>query len=384
MNIDRLLEIIAIAGWTIFAVVTLVPFVYAARRDGLQVAARGLLSLRMWLSLLVVVGITVASASLIFIEPQEVGVVISVLESGGIRVQPLRAGIGWIVPLAERVIKYPISWQIHTMSRNPMEGQALGDDSITARTSDGQEVFIDCSIIFRVDPEQVVRIHKDWQDRYVQDFIRPMVRGVVRTEVSQFKVDEINSSKRRDLEMRLADGLRLILEDKGLILDAFVLRNIAFSPEYAASVEQKQVALEGATRSEYEANQVRRLAEGQAYQVRILASSSATATVARARGEAEARIIQADAEAQALQLVADVLAQNPDLLTYQYITKLSPNIRVMLLPSDAPFILPLPDLDSAETIVSPSISIQPPPPALTSTETLTPTTPAEAPAPTTP
>jgi len=261
-----------------------------------------------------------------------------------------------------------------------MEGQALRDDSITARTSDGQEVFIDCSIIFRVDPEQVVRIHLDWQDRYVQDFIRPMVRGVVRTEVSQFKVAEVNSFKRQDLETKLTERLSSILEDKGLTLDAFVLRNIAFSPEYAASVEQKQVALEGATRSEYEANQVRRLAEGQAYQVKILASSAATATVSRARGEAQARIIQAQAEAQALQLVADALAQNPKLLTYQYINKLSPNIKVMLLPSNAPFIMSLPDLDSAEI----PFSIQPPLPALTATDTLTPTTPVESPAPTPP
>ena len=384
MNIDQLLNIIVIACWIIFAAVAIIPFLYAARRDGLQAAAKGLLSLRVWLALLVIVGITIASASLIFIEPQEIGIVISIVEPGGIRVQPLRAGIGWIVPMAERVVKYPIFWQTHTMSRNPAEGQALGDDSITARTSDGQEVFIDCSIIFRVDPEQVVRIHLDWQDRYIQDFIRPMVRGVVRTEVSQFKVDEVNSSKRQDLETELTRRLRSILEDKGLMLDAFVLRNIAFSPEYSASVEQKQVALEGATRSEYEANQVRRLAEGQAYQVKVLASSAATATVTRARAEAEARVIQAQAEAQALQLIADALAQEPDLLSYLYINQLSPNIKVMLLPSDAPFILSLPDMDSTEMPLSPSTFIQPPSPALTDTETLTPTTPAEAPAPTTP
>ena len=41
-----------------------------------------------------------------------------------------------------------------------------------------------------------------------------------------------------------------------------------------------------------------------------------------------------------MQLIADVLKQNPTLLQYQYITKLAPNVQMMLVPSNAPFILP--------------------------------------------
>jgi hypothetical protein len=36
------------------------------------------------------------------------------------------------------------------------------------------------------------------------------------------------------------------------------------------------------------------------------------------------------------------LKDNPNLLNYQYITKLSSNIQVMLVPSNSPFILPFP------------------------------------------
>ena len=69
----------------------------------------------------------------------------------------------------------------------------------------------------------------------------------------------------------------------GLTLVDFVLRNITFSPEYASSVEQKQIA------------------------------------------EQEA------------------ITNNPELLTYQYITKLSPNISVMLLPNKSPFVFQIPE-----------------------------------------
>ena len=53
-------------------------------------------------------------------------------------------------------------------------------------------------------------------------------------------------------------------------------------------------------------------------------------------------------------MLAQAIAENPDVLTLEYIQKLSPNIQVMLLPSDNPYLLPLPSLDnggSSTTII---------------------------------
>ena len=61
-----------------------------------------------------------------------------------------------------------------------------------------------------------------------------------------------------------------------------------------------------------------------------------------ARGDAEARLINAEAEAKANGLIAASLRDNPELLTYQYITRLSPSINTILVPSDNPYILPIP------------------------------------------
>ena len=72
----------------------------------------------------------------------------------------------------------------------------------------------------------------------------------------------------------------------------------------------------------------------------------ADAAVIRAKGEAEARLISAEAEAKSLVLLAESLEGRPELLTYQYITKLSPNIQALLLPSNSPFIFPLPEMYS--------------------------------------
>jgi regulator of protease activity HflC (stomatin/prohibitin superfamily) len=340
MNIDLLLQWLSILGWAIFIVAAVFLFWTTLRRQGIKPAIDKLFSARLLPLLLIALALSILSASVVFIQPQEVGIVISLVAPEGVRDQPLRSGLHLIVPFAEQVIRYTISWQTYTMSSKPGEGAKKGDDSIVARTSDGQEVSIDCSAIFRIDPEQALRVQIEWQERYIEDFIRPVIRGVVRTEVSGFTVDEVNSSKRKDLEANLDLLISQKFADKGLILDQFILRNIAFSPEYAASVEQKQVALQGAIQKEYEANQIRKLAAGQADAVKI-----------KAQADADARVIQAKAEAAALKLIADILAQNSDLLTYRYIDKLSPNIKVMLVPNNSPLILPLPTME-AETITS--------------------------------
>jgi hypothetical protein len=59
--------------------------------------------------------------------------------------------------------------------------------------------------------------------------------------------------------------------------------------------------------------------------------------------------VEAEAERQALDLIAQALEENPDLLTYQYITKLAPGVQVMLVPNNAPYLLPLPTLEGTGT-----------------------------------
>lgn len=286
---------------------------------------------------------TSISAGLVFIRPQERGVVISAVAPKGFREQALQPGLRWVIPFFESVIVYPISKQNYTMSIAPLEGQQPGDDSVMARTADGQEVLLDASVIYSIDPNEIVNVHITWQDRYTEELVRPQTRGVIRDAASQYGVEEVVTSKRFEMQGDIEQALQRKFADNGLILVDFILRNITFSPEYAASVEQKQIAEQLAQQAAFVVEQRRQEAE----QARQVAQGLADSSVIRSQGEAEARIIQAEAEAQALELLANALEDNPDLLTYQYINQLAPGIRVMLVPNNAPFVLPLPDLESA-------------------------------------
>ena len=341
--LDDLLNYLTIIAWTLFGLLVVFLTLRAFRDGGPREAYKTLGSKRIIMSFILALTITLISAAMVFIEPQQVGVVVSILSRDGYREQPFRSGLHWIVPLAERVNIYPIYWQTYTMSNDPLEGEKIGDDSIAARTSDGQSVFLDTSVIYRIDSNEVIRVHIDWQDRYIEQFVRPILRGIVRTEVSQFTADEVNSSKRKILEANLDELVRNAFGDQGFILDRFLLRNIAFSQEYAKAIELKQVAEQEQTQREYEAEQMRKLAEGVRDKYALEAKGKAEAILLEGEAQADVIILKGNADAEALRLINEVIKKNPDMITFRYVDKLGQAMRAMLVPSDNPFLLPMPD-----------------------------------------
>jgi len=340
MNIASLLQGVASVSWLAVIGVLALLIVRASRQQG----TKGFGSLLIGVLVLAIL-MTTVGAGLVFLQPEERGVVISAFAPKGYREQTLQPGLRWVIPFAETVVKYPISKQTYTMSIAPSEGQIFGDDSVTARTQDGQEIFVDASVIFAVNPADVIDIHIAWQDRYDVDLVRPVSRGIIRDAVSQYRVEEVVSSKRFDMTKQIRENLEQKLADNGLLLIDFVLRNITFSDEYANSVEQKQIAEQQALQAKFVVESKKQEAE----QARQVAQGKADAVVIASKGDAEARLIQAEAEAKALKLIADVVKNNPALLQYEYISQLSPNIQVMLLPNNAPFILPLPNTNNPLT-----------------------------------
>lgn len=286
---------------------------------------------------IVAIALTVLGSGLVFVEASERGVV-RTIRAGGIRPEPLGPGLHWIVPVVEQVVTYSISNQSYTMSGVALEGQVQGDDSIRARTKDGQEVIIDASVIYQIDPAKVVNLHIKWQNRYQDGIVRPETRGIIRDAISQYGVEEVVSTKRIEMVGIITTELSARLADNNLILLDFILRDIHFSEAYAVAVEQKQIAEQQAQQAELTVEQKKQEAE----QARQVAQGQADAAVIAAQGAAEARIIEAQAEAQALELLANALENNPQLLQYQYILKLAPGVQTIFIPTDNQFILPLP------------------------------------------
>ena len=209
-------------------------------------------------------------------------------------------------------------------------------------------MFIDASVIYAVDPARVVTLHIQWQGRFEDNVVRPLARGIIRDVASQYGIEEIVSSKRVELEATITQQLADKLAANDLILVDYILRDIHFTPEYAAAVEQKQIAEQQAQQAFFVVEQRKQEAE----QARQVAQGSADAVVIAAKGAAEARLIQANAEATALKQIGDALKDNPDLLQYTYVQKLGPDVQVMLVPANSPYLFQLPSVPGTATVTT--------------------------------
>lgn len=333
MNFASVIQSLAGFAWIILIGLVIAVFMRSSRNQ----AARGLNTVLV-VVLVAAILLTTVGAGLVFLQADEYGVVISAFTPNGYRTEALGPGLHWIVPFVESVRTYSIARQTYTMSSTVAEGQVFGDDSIEARTKDGQQVLIEASVIYAVDPTDLINLHILWQDRYEDMVIRPVARSAIRDAVSQFGIEEIVSSKRAEMQDKIFESMKAAFGQNSLILSEFLLRDIRFSEEYAAAVEQKQVAEQQAQQAAFVVQQRKQEAE----QARQVAQGQADAAVIAANGAAQARVIQANAEAQANQVIGQSLRDNPSLIQYLYVQKLSDGVQTIFVPTGNQFILPLP------------------------------------------
>jgi regulator of protease activity HflC (stomatin/prohibitin superfamily) len=324
-------QFLGVVGWVLLAALLLyVAYVVSQRSQGRLIKFSVVLILGLLIGGL---ALNTLSAGLVSISPQERGIVLNLFT--GYRPPALGPGVHFITPFVESVKRYQIGQQTYTMSKTPTEGTIQGDDSVTARTADGQEVFIDASVTYQVSPDNLIDVFVRWQDRYQNDLVRPQARSIIYNAVAQYRVEEVYSTKRDALQATIAENLRGVLEPNGLKLGSFLLRNVTFNQEYANSVEQKQIAQQNAERARFLVESEKQEAE----RVRVQALGRADAAVTQAKGDAESQVIRAEAEAESLRLISAQLKDNPNLLTFRYIDKLSPGVQTIFLPSGQPFLL---------------------------------------------
>lgn len=334
MGISSILGILAFVGFALFiagiGAVVLASSQGRPARGGVLLAVLGL-----------VVGLlfSVVSQGILIVLPQEVAVVVNTL-TGELEGTARRGGTHIIVPVIQQPFLYPIVQQSVSL-----EGDARGtaEGAVIARTSDGQEVTLDMSVIYSIDPALANTLHLTWQNRYEDEFVLPTTRGVVRDAVSDFEAAEIYAGGRETLSNNAFERLSSRLQRDGLTLSDLIIRNITFSPQYAEAIEQAQVAAQEAQRARL---QVQRI-EQEAEQARARAQGLRDAEILRAQGEAQATVLQAQAEAEALRLVSEQIAANPALIQYQYIQNLSDQVGLILLPSNSPFLFDIASLPAA-------------------------------------
>jgi regulator of protease activity HflC (stomatin/prohibitin superfamily) len=281
------------------------------------------------------------NAGLVLVQPNEMGVIFRQTSSGDAALrEPLTAGLKWVVPFVDQVQIYDIGQQSLTMASASETTQESGHGGVRSVTKDGQVITVDVTAIFRIDPAQVNQIHRSWRGDYQDGFIIPQTRSEVRNAISTQSAEEIYSGGRAGLEAQIVNTLEKEIKEQGFILTSLLIRDVTFSPEFTQAIEQKQIAQQQAEQAAFRVQQAQQEAE----QARVEAKGKADAAVIAAQGEAQGITIRAEAQAKALDQINQVLSQNPNLIQWQYINQLGDNVRLIIVPSNSPFLFNLQDL----------------------------------------
>lgn len=336
MGISGILGILAFVGFALFiagiGAVVLAASQGRPARGGVLLAVLGL-----------VIGLlfSVVSQGIISVEPQQVAVVFNTL-SGSLD-EPRGPGTHVIVPVVQQATIYDTFQREYTMAGATSEGARQGNDAVRARTVDGQEVSMDVTVIYGVNPAEVNTLHQRWQSRFEENLVRPTARGIIRDVMSQFRAEQIYGEGRTEMEQGIEGALRQRMAEEALIVSDVLVRDINFSEQFTAAIEQAQIADQEAQRARLQVQRIQQEAE----QARQEAEGQRDAAILRAEGVAQATVLQAQAEAEALRLVSEQIAANPALIQYQYIQRLSDNVGLVLLPSNSPFLFDLASLGTA-------------------------------------
>ncbi len=236
---------------------------------------------------------------------------------GGVQNGVLPEGFHIVMPWWQTQL-FTQQTQEYTMSgssRNPsVEEATQSDEAIRCQTNEGMNVQIDCTILFHIDPKDAQNVWKKLGEDLTRLIVRPYTHNVMRMVVAKYSVEDVYTSKRKEIETEITDQMKPLFAEKGLVLEQILIRNVTYgNPAFAEAINAKQVAQQQ-VQTEYQ-------------------------KLNRAKIEKQTIVAEAQGEASAISKRGATLRQNPEVVQYEFVQKVAPRLKTMYLSASS---LPIP------------------------------------------
>ena len=169
---------------------------------------------------------------------------------GNVQNDVLSSGLHFINPFVD-VTRLDIKTQNYTMSGIHDEGAQTGDDAIRVLTSDGLEVTIDLTVLYKLLPSEAPRLLRETGADYTDKIVRPVTRTKIRDNSVYYEAIALYSTKRDEFQQRIFASIDNDFKKRGLILEQLLVRNITLPQSVKATIEQKINAEQDAQKMQF-------------------------------------------------------------------------------------------------------------------------------------
>ncbi|MDB5091673.1 MAG: band 7 protein [Mucilaginibacter sp.] len=195
--------------------------------------------------LVILVGVLLSTVKII--DPGKVGVQTLF---GKVQDGVLESGLHIIDPLVD-VTTFSIQTENYTMSAKTGEGAVEGDDAISVLSSDGLEVRIDLSVLYKVIPAKAPYIYQNIGVDYENKIVRPVTRTAIRDNAVNYVAVDLYSTKREEFQFKINKSITDNFAKNGLAVQQILVRNITLPATVRASIESKIQAEQEAQKMQF-------------------------------------------------------------------------------------------------------------------------------------
>lgn len=193
---------------------------------------------------------------------------------------------------------YTFSTQTQAMAMMAGAGDSDRDDvdDVEFKTRDGNDVGVDVTVLYRIDPQQAVHILKAVavnDEDLREKLVRPLARALVRDALNGLTSEEIYTEKKFQAGQEAVQNLNAALKPYGVSCENITLGNHRFHERYQEAIINKKVF-------DQQVNTNRSAKEA--------AVGEWAAALEKTRGDVEQQIAQEQGAAQRTKLAADAYA----------------------------------------------------------------------------
>ena len=191
---------------------------------------------------------------------------------------------------------YDISLQNLAMVRDPSRGDRAGEDDVSFKTIDGNDIRVDVTVAWQIDPKRAPYLLAkvgDSTEKVKEKLVRPACRSIVRDVLNELNSEEFYvSDKRFEKANKARERLASVLGPEGVLVMQVILGEHHFHPQYEQVIHDKKLAEQNAERLRSEG----RAGAEQAKSNLEKAKGTVAQQLAQAAGHLEQVKLQADAD----------------------------------------------------------------------------------------